>query len=87
MKKLIIIGSMMLCLMNTQIFAQENPSVEQDNVKPEDVIKKLDENKDGKIAKSEAKGPLKKSFDKADKNKDGFITLNELKKAPKKHKK
>lgn len=38
----------------------------------------MDANKDGKIAKSEARGKLKENFDQRDKNKDGYITEEEL---------
>ena len=51
------------------------PSVEE--------IFKMDANKDGKLAKSEIKGPLRRDFEKVDTNKDGFITKTELKNAPK----
>ena len=44
----------------------------------ENMLKRLDTNKDGKIAKTEAKGKLKDNFSKRDANKDGFITENEL---------
>lgn len=54
---------------------QGPPSVEE--------IFKMDKNKDGKLSKSEIKGPLKKDFAKVDTNKDGFITREEFKKAPK----
>jgi Ca2+-binding EF-hand superfamily protein len=42
------------------------------------LIKELDTNKDGKISRSEAKGQLKKDFDRIDVNKDGFIERDEL---------
>jgi hypothetical protein len=48
---------------------------------PEKVIADLDQDKDGKISKAEAKGPLLDNFDKIDANKDGFITLDEMKAA------
>jgi hypothetical protein len=47
---------------------------------PEELIAKLDTDKDGKISRSEAQGPLAKDFDKVDADKDNFITLDELKK-------
>ncbi len=47
------------------------------------VLEKLDANKDGKIAKSEAKGPLEHHFAEVDRNGDGFITESEFAKAPK----
>ncbi len=44
----------------------------------EKMLKRLDTNKDGKIAITESKGKLKENFDKRDANKDGFITENEF---------
>ena len=41
----------------------------------------MDVNKDGKIAKEEAKGPLAENFAKIDANEDGFISLEEMKAA------
>jgi Ca2+-binding EF-hand superfamily protein len=38
---------------------------------------------DGKLSEKEAKGPLKRDFDKIDSNEDGFISKEELEKAPK----
>lgn len=49
----------------------------------EELLKKMDTNKDGKLAKSEVKGPLLNRFDKIDLNKDGYLTKEELNKAPK----
>ena len=49
----------------------------------ETLFAQMDANKDGKISKSEAKGPLSESFSKIDTNEDGFISKEELKKAPK----
>lgn len=46
-------------------------------------MKDLDTNNDGKISKSEAKGPLANDFSKVDANKDGYISKEELEKAPK----
>lgn len=43
----------------------------------------MDVNKDGKISKAEAKGPLSEDFAKIDSNKDGFLSIEELEKAPK----
>ncbi|MDO6435836.1 DUF1566 domain-containing protein [Cyclobacterium sp. 1_MG-2023] len=42
------------------------------------MLTNMDTNKDGKIAKSEARGKLKENFDQRDKNKDGYITEEEL---------
>ncbi|MBQ0769769.1 MAG: EF-hand domain-containing protein [Bizionia sp.] len=47
------------------------------------LLKEMDKNEDGKLTKTEVKGPLKESFDKVDTNEDGFITEKEFEKAPK----
>jgi Ca2+-binding EF-hand superfamily protein len=49
----------------------------------ETIFTEMDANKDGKISKSEAKGPLAEEFSKIDSNNDGFISKEELKNAPK----
>lgn len=46
------------------------------------LLAKMDANKDGKLAKAEAKGPLSADFDTIDSNKDGFITAAEMSNAP-----
>jgi len=48
-----------------------------------ELIKEMDANEDGKLAKDELKGPLKENFAKIDTDKDGFITEEEFDKAPK----
>ncbi|WP_283641930.1 EF-hand domain-containing protein [Croceibacter atlanticus] len=47
------------------------------------LLKEMDKNDDGKLAKAELKGPLKNDFKKIDTNEDGFISEEEFKKAPK----
>ena len=49
----------------------------------DELIKTMDANKDGKLSKEEAKGPLEKDFAKIETNKDGFLSKAELEKAPK----
>ena len=49
----------------------------------DEIFSRMDSNKDGKLSKDEAKGPLENDFSKIDTNKDGFITKEELEKAPK----
>jgi len=46
-------------------------------------IFELDANQDGKLSKTEVKGPLLNDFEKIDTNGDGFISKEELEKAPK----
>lgn len=46
-------------------------------------IFKMDTNGDGKLSKSEVKGPLERDFAKIDSNGDGFISKTELENAPK----
>jgi len=45
------------------------------------ILERMDTNKDGKISKDEAKGPLADNFDRIDANKDGFLDKEELKRA------
>ncbi|PNW29063.1 EF-hand domain-containing protein [Formosa algae] len=47
------------------------------------MMAEMDTNKDGKLAESEVKGPLKNDFSKIDTNADGFITEAEFNEAPK----
>jgi hypothetical protein len=46
---------------------------------PEQIFAFMDANKDGFIAKEEAKGPLAQNFDYVDGDKDGKISSDELK--------
>ena len=41
-------------------------------------MERLDTNKDGKISKDEAKGPMVQHFDQIDANSDGFVSKEEL---------
>ena len=45
---------------------------------PAELMKNMDTNRDGKIARAEAKGPMVQHFDKLDANGDGFIDAKEL---------
>jgi Ca2+-binding EF-hand superfamily protein len=47
----------------------------------ERMLARMDTNKDGKISKDEAQGPLAKLFDRLDANKDGNLDKEELRKA------
>lgn len=77
------LGAIVL-LATTSSYAQ--PPQGQDGKKQPtaaELLKEMDANKDGKLAKDEVKGPLKEDFTKIDTDKDGFLSLEELKKAPK----
>lgn len=73
---------MMFGLLTSQAQSKEN---ERSKTPPTatEILKKMDENKDGKLSKEEVKGPLKEDFKKIDTNEDGFISKEELEKAPK----
>jgi len=43
-----------------------------------DWLTRLDKNKDGKLSKEEAEGPLAQAFDRIDTDKSGFLERNEL---------
>ncbi len=47
------------------------------------IISEMDSNQDGKLSKSEVKGPIAEDFANIDSNNDGFLTLEELNKAEK----
>src|SRR5438132_11604781 len=42
------------------------------------ILQRMDKNKDGKISKSEAEGRIAENFDRIDTNKDGFLDRAEL---------
>ena len=48
-----------------------------------EIIAQMDANRDGKLSKEEAKGPLLTDFSKIDSNSDGFLTKTEIEAAPK----
>jgi len=54
----------------------ERPTVDE-------LIARMDNNKDEKLSKGEVDGPLLDGFSKIDNNNDGFLTKEELVKAPK----
>jgi Ca2+-binding EF-hand superfamily protein len=55
--------------------AQTSPQVERII---DSMLERMDTNKDGKISKDEARGPLADNFERLDANKDGFLERNEL---------
>lgn len=70
--------------MSSNAFAQS--SDRQERKEPPtyaELLKEMDANEDGKLAKDELKGPLKDDFAKIDTDEDGFISEEEFKNAPK----
>ncbi|EPR72166.1 hypothetical protein ADIWIN_3005 [Winogradskyella psychrotolerans RS-3] len=70
--------------MSNSVFGQTGNK--QDRKKPptfKELIKEMDANEDGKLSKTEIKGPLKEHFSEIDTDEDGFITEEEFEKAPK----
>lgn len=50
----------------------------QNHPSPDKIMADLDNNGDQKISRNEAKGPLKRDFNRIDRNQDGFITKDEM---------
>ena len=82
-KATMLVFGISLIFSNSSFAQSENRDERKKPPKFEELIKKMDADKDGKISKAEAKGPLKNGFEKIDANEDGFITEEEFKKAPK----
>ena len=67
----------------TSVSAQSSDKQKKEPPTYSQLLKELDKDEDGKLSKSEIKGPLKENFDKIDTDEDGFISEAEFKKAPK----
>lgn len=67
----------------TSELSERKMNGDRERPKPEEILSDLDANRDLKLSKEEAKGPLANDFSKIDINNDGYITLEELKNAPK----
>ena len=73
------------CVMGEVKSQEQGPPNGQQNgqvgrPEPSQIIKQMDDNKDGKLSKNEVKGPLKEDFTNIDANNDGFLTKEELQK-------
>jgi len=87
LKNSLIIG-IFAFLFTTSANAQQNSNDHKEPPTYAQLLKELDANEDGKLAKAEVKSPLKEKFNDIDTDEDGFITEDEFKYAPKpKHKK
>ncbi|ALJ04686.1 hypothetical protein APS56_05855 [Pseudalgibacter alginicilyticus] len=62
--------------------ARQRQNRREDGERPSfnELLEMMDTNKDNKISKAEARGPLSENFNKIDTNKDGFISKEELEK-------
>ncbi len=81
MKSLMTLLTFVAFFLPFTVCAQQAPQGPPPDAKA--LIEQMDTNKDGKLERSEVKGPILDDFDKIDLNEDGFLTLEELKKAPK----
>ncbi|GAA3520781.1 hypothetical protein GCM10022393_38820 [Aquimarina addita] len=78
-----------LCFLSCQSKAQSKEASSQEEPKNhehpsiEEIMEKMDADKDGQLTKEEIKGPLQRDFSKIDTNEDGFLTKEELENAPK----
>ena len=68
---------------NTQPRQSERQGGRQGGPPSVDELLKMDSNSDGKLSKSEVKGPLLDQFSKIDTNGDNLLSREELENAPK----
>lgn len=70
---------------SSQQNSNQNQSRQDERQRPStaQLMAQMDTNKDGKLSKSEVKGPLLNDFSKIDTNEDGFLSETELENAPK----
>ena len=73
---LILFGSIQMSAQSDRRQGRKPPSFDQ-------LLKKMDENEDGKLSEKEIKGPLKDHFNSVDTDEDGFISREEFDKAEK----
>ncbi len=69
------------CKSNQEKKEQQEPNGQRPS--STQIISEMDSNQDGKLSKSEVKGPIAEDFANIDSNDDGFLTLEELNKAEK----
>jgi Ca2+-binding EF-hand superfamily protein len=84
-KKSIVFGAIAILIALGGAVNGQTPQNKEKKGPPsfQELLSKMDTDKDGKLSKKEIKGPLKKNFSKVDADKDGFITKAEFEKAPK----
>lgn len=82
MKK-IVFTAMLMCFGITFSNAQQKGEKPQKPPTYSELLKELDKDEDGKLAKAELKGLLKDDFTKLDTDENGFLSKEEFEKAPK----
>jgi Ca2+-binding EF-hand superfamily protein len=82
-KTAVLVFGAILFFANSSFAQSQNREERRERPTFEQLIEKMDVNKDGKLSKAEIKGPLEKNFDKVDTDEDGFITEKEFEEAPK----
>jgi Ca2+-binding EF-hand superfamily protein len=85
MSKAKVVLGMLVFLFALSVNAQSSDRQERGKKPPtfNDLLEKMDTDKNGKLSKNEVRGPLKEIFNKIDSNEDGFISKKEFEKAPK----
>ena len=80
-----VLASMIACSAQnqTEVSQQQKGGKQKAPPSMEEAFEMFDENKDGKLAYNEVKGPLQNDFAQIDTDQDGFISKAELKNAPK----
>ena len=85
MKNLLLLLLAFTILISCKSNQEKKEQQERNGQRPSStqIISELDSNEDGKLSKSEVKGPITNDFTNIDSNNDGFLTLEELNKAEK----
>jgi len=82
-KKVLLASGIMLFFSKSSFGQSQNRQERREPPTFAELIEEMDANEDGKLAKDEIKGRLKKNFDQIDADEDGFITEEEFEDAPK----
>ncbi|NRD19732.1 EF-hand domain-containing protein [Winogradskyella eckloniae] len=83
LKTVLLVFGMALFMSNYSYGQSQDRQARKEPPTYAQLLKEMDANEDGKLAKDELKGPLKDDFTKIDTDEDGFISEEEFKNAPK----
>ncbi|WP_299100699.1 EF-hand domain-containing protein [uncultured Winogradskyella sp.] len=83
LKTVLLVFGMVLFMSNYSFGQSQDRPERKEPPTYAQLLKEMDANEDGKLAKDELKGPLKDDFAKIDTDEDGFISEEEFKNAPK----